>query len=102
MRTRLVDDAGDVLEYVVRHPHLQYRVLQGRDVRFVQKSRKGLQLVRVEASQVVFEQHELRRLAGVANLELQQEAIQLRFRQRVGALGLDRVLGGNHQKWPRQ
>ena len=38
----------------------------------------------------------------VANLHIEHEAIELRFRQRVRTLHLDRVLGGQNKKWPRQ
>ena len=39
---------------------------------------------------------------GVVHLGLQQEAVHLRLRQRVGALLLDRVLGGEDQEGVRQ
>ena len=51
--------------------------------------------MRVEAL-VVASQHLLLLLGGrVADLELEQEAVELGLRQRVGALVLDRVLGGD-------
>jgi hypothetical protein len=39
--------------------------------------------------------------AGVVHEHLEQEAVDLRLGQRVGALGLDRVLGGQDQERPR-
>ena len=37
----------------------------------------------------------------VVDEDLEQEAVDLRLGQRVGALGLDRVLGGQHEEGPR-
>jgi hypothetical protein len=42
--------------------------------------------------------HELLLLCRVVDQDLHHEAVDLRFGQRVGALGLDRVLGRHHQK----
>ena len=39
---------------------------------------------------------------GVAHVELEEEAIELGLRQRVGPLHLDRVLGGQDEEWPRE
>ena len=39
--------------------------------------------------------------AGVADDDLHHEPVDLRLGQRIGALGLDRVLGGHHQERPR-
>ena len=44
----------------------------------------------------------LLRLGGIAYHNLQHEAVQLGLRQRIGALLLNRVLGGHHQKRLRQ
>ena len=37
-------------------------------------------------------------LVGIAHLDAQQEAVELRLGQGEGALQLDRVLGGQHQE----
>ena len=47
-----------------------------------------------DAGQV--EHRELGGAIGVADDQLHQEAVELGFRKRVGALVLDRVLGGQH------
>ncbi len=58
----------------------------------------GDDVVGVEAA-VVAGQHLLLLLEGrVADLELEQEAVELGLGQRVGALVLDRVLGGDHDE----
>ncbi len=36
--------------------------------------------------------------AGIADSHLEHEPVELRFRQRIGTLALDRVLGGEHHK----
>ena len=40
--------------------------------------------------------------AGIPHDHLEHEAVNLRFRQKVGAFGLDGVLGGQHQEGIRQ
>src|SRR5438270_3111807 len=47
---------------------------------------------------------DLRQVVGRWELdfELEQESVQLRLRQRIGAGHLDRVLGGDHEERPRQ
>ena len=44
--------------------------------------------------------HELLGRAGVADEDLHHEPVDLRLGQRIGALGLDRVLGGHDQERP--
>ena len=39
---------------------------------------------------------------GIADVDLQQEAVELRLGQRIGALLLDRVLGRQHVEGLRQ
>ena len=41
-------------------------------------------------------------LVGIADIDLQQEAVELGFRQRIGAFLLQRVLGGEHMERLRQ
>jgi hypothetical protein len=41
-------------------------------------------------------------LLRIADAELEHEAVDLRLRQRIGALLLDRVLRGEHEERPRQ
>ena len=38
-------------------------------------------------------------MARVGHQDLHQEAVELRFRQRIGAFHLDGVLSGHHQEW---
>ena len=38
---------------------------------------------------------------GIVDVDLHQEAVELRFRQRIGAFLLDRVLGREHMEGPR-
>ena len=44
----------------------------------------------------------LRLAVGIIDVDLQQEAVELRFGQRIGAFLLQRVLGRQHMKRPRQ
>ena len=39
---------------------------------------------------------------GLADAHVEQEAVELGLRQRIGAFVLDRVLRRHHQEWPRQ
>ena len=44
----------------------------------------------------------LGRLVGIADIDLQQEAVELGFRQRIGAFLLERILGRQHVEGRRQ
>ncbi len=50
-----------------------------------------------------FDQHAaLGHTVGIVHVDLEQEAVELGFRQRVGAFMLDRVLGREHMEGARQ
>ena len=62
----------------------------------------GVEVVGVEAPVVAGEDLDLLLLARVADVELEQEPVELGLGQRVGALLLDRVLGGDDDERLRQ
>ena len=63
----------------------------------------GLQLVGgVGALALLLEDRELRFTVRVAHRDPHEEPVELRLGQRIGAVELDRVLGGDHHERTRQ
>ena len=95
------DDVGDVLEQAVVDAHAADRRLhrhqllgRGHAVR----GPCGRGALASKPGQVVREDRLLDRGARVAHVQLEQEAIELRLGQRVGALRFDRVLRGDDEE----
>src|SRR5690606_4268838 len=98
------DDVDDVLLELVGEIQIEYgtarfhhRALGQKLLRAERVALAGLRLLAV--------QHQDAALVldrGVTDFHVQQETVELRFRQRVRALLLDRVLGGHHHEQARQ
>ena len=92
-RTRGQDQADDVLGHQVVHEHVLRLALQALDHLRVEHRAGGR---RVDAHPA--EDLELLVAGRVGHVDLEQEAVALCLGQRVDALGLDRVLGGDHDE----
>src|ERR1022692_3575627 len=62
----------------------------------------GAEVARIEAGGVPVQDRDLVVALGQRHRKLEHEPVELRLRQRIGSLVLDRVLGGRDQKWRRQ
>ena len=78
----------------------RHRLLDGDDVGGCR--RPGSTVVEGVVVAVGVEHRQLGRLVGVADRDAHQEAVELALRQRVGALVLDRVLGGHDEERRRR
>jgi len=84
----------DRLDHAVADRHAAHQALRQEKIARIH-DRVGLVFLRTGGGK----QHlTLRRLLGIGDVDLHQEAIELRFGQRIGALLLDRVLGRQHMK----
>ncbi len=86
------------LHHVIRGRHAAHQLLELEDpLRRQHAHELGPVIARLLADDLL-----LLGLARVVDVDLEHEAIELRLGQRIGALLLDRVLGGEHEERQRQ
>ena len=88
------DDVDDVAEHLVGHQHLAHRLAPGGEFGGAGDGPHRGQVARIEPVGVPVEDRDLLIARRQRHVELQQEPVELRLGQLVGALVLDRVLGG--------
>ena len=96
---RALDDVERVVEQAVVDFHLRDRFLHGDHVGRVHERSPGSAggLARIVADDFLFAG-----ARGIAHADAHEETIELRFGQRIGAMVLDGILRGEHQKRLRQ
>ena len=99
---RRPDDVDDVAEHLVGDQHLAHRLAAGRQFGRARNGFHRGQVARVEAAGVAVQDRDLLIPRRQRHIELQQEPVQLRLGQLVGALVLDRVLGRGDDERVRQ
>ncbi len=88
------DDVDDVAEHLVGDQHLTHGLASGGQLGCARDGSHRGQVARVEAACVPVQDRDLLIARRQRHVELQQEAVELRLGQLVGALVLDRVLRG--------
>ena len=88
------DDVDDVAEHLVGHQHPAHRRASGGQLGGAGDGLHRGQVARVEAAGVPVQDRDLLIARRQRHIELEQEPVELRLGQLVGALVLDRVLGG--------